>query len=181
LIQANGRSYVDVEGLARIVNGSLSFNGNQTILTLATSGGTPGPPEAQAPPQGFSRDFLRAAIEAGAEIREWRSALESAIQYGFPPGDTWINRYSGAARTALSQASAAASTDDDRKGLQLLNNVFNNVQSLSDKMLTARKNMNYIAPNALQNDPLDQKIVACGQALHAMAAAGSYEDARACN
>jgi hypothetical protein len=182
VIQANGRSYVDVEGLARIVNGSLSFNGNQTILTLPTSDGMPGPPAAQAaPPQGFSRDFLRAAIEAGAEIREWRSALESAIQYGFPPGDTSINRYSGAATPALSQTSAAASTDDDRKGLQLLNNVFKNMQSLSDKMLAARKNMTYIAPNALQNDPLDQKIVACGQALHAMAATGSYQEARACN
>lgn len=185
VIQAGGRSYVDVEGLARITNGTLSFSGNRIALTLPMPGGgtgTTAPRAAQpAPPQGFSRDFLRAGIEAGAEIREWRSALETAVQYGFPPGDTWINRYSGAAATAISLASAAASTDDDRQGFQLLNNEFNNMQSLSNKMLSARKNMNYIAPDALQNDPLDQKILACGQALHAMAAAGRYQDANVCH
>jgi hypothetical protein len=183
VIQAGGRSFVDVEGLARITNGSLTFNGNQILLTLPGRGsGTTAPSASQpAAPQGFSRDFVRAGIEAGAEIREWRSALETAVQYGFPPGDTWINRYSSAAATAISLASAAVSTDDDRKGFELLNNVFNNMQSLSNKMLSARKNMNYIAPDALQNDPLDQKILACGQALHAMAASGRYQDASACH
>ena len=29
VIQAGGRSYVDVEGLARITNGTLSFSGNR--------------------------------------------------------------------------------------------------------------------------------------------------------
>jgi hypothetical protein len=185
VIQAGGRSFVDVEALARIMNGSLSFSGNQIVFTLPTpggAGGMPGQPTIQpaAPPQGFSRGFVRAGIEAGAEIREWRSALETAVQYGFPPGDTWINRYSGAAATALSLASAAISTDDDRKGFQLLNNVFNNMQSLSNKMLSARKNMNYIAPDALQKEPLEQQILACGQALHAMAATGRYQDTSAC-
>jgi hypothetical protein len=193
VIQAGGRSYVDVEGLAHLTNGTLSFSGNRIVLTLPMPGGgagTPAPPAAQAAapspppppaPQGFSRDFVRAGIEAGAEIREWRSALETAVRYGFPPGDTWINRYSGAAATALSLASAAASTDDDRKAFQLLNNVYNNMQALSTKMLSARKNMNYIAPDALQNDPLDQQILACGQGLHAMAATGRYQDVSACH
>jgi len=187
VIQAGGRSFVDVEALARIVNGTLSFSGNQIVLTLPGAGAAggmlsqPAIQPAAPPPQGFSRDFVRAGIEAGAEIREWRSALETAVQYGFPPGDTWINRYSGAAATAVSLASAAISTDDDRKAFQLLSNAFNNMQTLSNKMLSARKNMNYIAPDALQNDPLDQKILACGQALHAMAATGRYQDASACN
>jgi hypothetical protein len=116
-----------------------------------------------------------------AEIREWRSALESAVQYGFPPGDNWINRYSGAAATAISHASAAASTDDDRQGFQLLHNEFNNMQSLSNQMLSRRKSMNYIPPNALQNDPIDQKILACARALGEMAAAGQFQDAAACH
>jgi hypothetical protein len=191
VIQAGGRSYVDVEALARITNGSVSFNGNQILLTLPTPGRgarmtvparqSTAPTSAPAPSAGFSRSFLNAGIEAMAEIREWRSALESAVQYGFPPGDTWINRYSGPAATSISLASAAVSTDDDRQGFQLVNNEFNNMQSLSDKMLSARKNMNYIAPDALQNDPLDQKILACGRALGAMAAAGRFQDAGACH
>ncbi len=190
VIQASGRSYVDVEALARITNGSVSFNGNQILLTLPTSRGArmtvPPPRQAASPPPpppsaGFSRGFLNAGIEAMAEVREWRSALESAVQYGFPPGDTWINRYSGPAATSISLASAAVSTDDDRQGFQLLNNEFNNMQSLSDKMLSARKNMNYIAPDALQNDPLDQKILACGRALASMAASGRFQDAGSCH
>ncbi|MBV8631503.1 MAG: hypothetical protein JOZ83_11295 [Silvibacterium sp.] len=188
VIQADSRSFVDVEALARIVNGTLSFSGSRIVLTLPGTGGAMGmsgqpaiqPAAPPAAPQGLSRDFVRAGIEAGAEIREWRSALETAVRYGFPPGDTWIDRYSGAAATALSLTSAAISTDDDRKAFQLLNNAYNNMQSLSTKMLSARKNMNYIAPDALQNDPLDQKIVACGQALHAMAATGHYQDASVC-
>jgi len=190
VIQASGRSYVDVEALARITNGSLSFNGNQILLTLPTPGrgarmtvpqarqaAAPPPP----PPAGFSRDFLKAGIEAMAEIREWRSALETAVRYGFPPGNNWITPYRASAATSISLASAAASTDDDRNGFQLLENEFNNMQSLSDKMLTARQNMNYIAPDALQNDPLDQKILACGHALASMAAAGRFQDAGSCH
>jgi hypothetical protein len=192
VIQAGGRSYVDVETLARITNGSIRFNGNQILLTLpAPARGarmTVPPtrqagaaPAAPATPAGFSKGFLKAGIEAMAEIREWRSALESAVQYGFPPGDNWINRYSGAAATAISHASAAASTDDDRQGFQLLHNEFNNMQSLSNQMLSRRKSMNYIPPNALQNDPTDQKILACARALGEMAAAGQFQDAAACH
>ena len=188
LLQANGRSYVDVEALARITNGSLSFSGNQILLTLPVPGRgarmtVPPARQAAAPPPpspGFSRDFLKAGIEAMAEIREWRSALETAVRYGFPPGDNWITPYRGSAATSISLASASASTDDDRRGFQLLQNEFSNMQGLSDKMLTARENMNYIAPDALQNDPLDQKILDCGRALAAMAAAGRFQDAGSC-
>lgn len=186
VIQAGGRSYVDVEALTRVINGSLSFNGSQITLTLPGSAGgartkTPQAKQAAAPPPGFSKDFLKAGIEAMAEIREWRSALESAVQYGFPPGDNWISRYRGAAATAISLASAAASTDDDQKAFQYLSNEYDNMQKLSSQMLTRRKNLNYIPPDALQNDPTDQKILACARALGAMAAAGQFQDAAACH
>ena len=190
VIQAGDRTYVDVEALARITNGSLSFNGNQILLTLPVPGRGARmtvPPSKQAaapppsPPTGFSKAFLKAGIEAMAEIREWRSALETAVTYGFPPNDNWIDPYSGAAATSVSLASAAASTDDDRQGSQLLQNVFNNMQSLSNQMLSRRKNLNYIAPDALQNDPLDQKILACARDLQAMAASNQIQDSAACH
>jgi lipopolysaccharide export system protein LptA len=51
LLQINGKSYVEVETLARLTHGSLSFKANQTILTLPPSAS-----EAQAPkPQGKGR------------------------------------------------------------------------------------------------------------------------------
>lgn len=184
VIQAGGRSYVDIEALARLTSGSLSFNGNQVILTLpgTARAARPATPPAKPPaPAGLSRDFMKAGIEAMAEIREWRSALEGAVRYGFPPGDSWLSRYRGSAATSVTLASAAATTDDDRKTFQLLDNEFNNMQKLSDKMLSTRKSMTYIAPDALQSDPLDQKILACGQALASMAAAGQFQDAASCH
>ena len=37
------------------------------------------------------------------------------------------------------------------------------MQELSDKILRARKNLNDISPDALKNDPLDQKILKCAK------------------
>src|SRR5208282_2363108 len=37
ILQLNGRSYVDIEALARLTGGSLSFQGNQTTLKLPAS------------------------------------------------------------------------------------------------------------------------------------------------
>ena len=37
VIQVNGRSYVDLEALARALNGSLSFSGNQIALSVSGS------------------------------------------------------------------------------------------------------------------------------------------------
>jgi hypothetical protein len=117
-----------------------------------------------------------------AEIREWRSALVQAVQYGFPPGGSdWTASYRGAAATGISRASVAASTDDDRKAFQLLSNEFNNMQQLSSQMVQARQNMNYIAPDALQKNPLDQKILACARALQAMAANNQFQDDASCH
>ena len=65
VIQVNGRSYVDLEALARLLNGSLSFQGNRINLSLPTEGGSaPAPPAAGMPANSeFSREFLKAAIE----------------------------------------------------------------------------------------------------------------------
>ncbi|HEV2990490.1 MAG TPA: hypothetical protein VG759_18790, partial [Candidatus Angelobacter sp.] len=98
VVQMNGRSYVDLETLARVANGSLSFSGNQITLTLPTSANGPpaapastsatsatSPTSAPAPANpGFSKAFLKAGIEAMSLVREWHSALANAIQNGFP-------------------------------------------------------------------------------------------------
>src|SRR5208282_6151933 len=50
VLQINGKSYVDIEALARLTNGSLSFKGNQVTLTLpASTASTPTatPPASQ--------------------------------------------------------------------------------------------------------------------------------------
>ena len=39
LVRINGKSYVDVESLARLTHGSIQFQGSQTILTLPGTAG----------------------------------------------------------------------------------------------------------------------------------------------
>jgi hypothetical protein len=178
VVQINGRSYVDVESLARLTNGSVSYKGNQIALTLP--GTAPAAPPAPATP-GLSRDLIAAGIEEMALIREWRSALINMVQNGYPITEAWLANYRGPAYANLKLAGLAVSTDADRKGFQLLTNEFNNMKQSSQRFLTARANMTYIPQDSLNNDPLDQKIVACAHALALMASSGQFQDDRSCH
>jgi len=182
--QMNGRNYVDVEALARAAKGSLSFNGNQVILTLGDARETiaePAPSTSnRAADSRFSSAFLRAGIEAMSTLREWHSALASAIENGYPVTKEGLARYQGQATTNLRLAQAAATTDADRKGAQLIENVYQKMKQLSDKYVSMRANMNYIAPDALENDSSNQNLVACGKALSGMAASGQFSNETAC-
>jgi len=182
IFQANGRSYVEIEALARLANGSLKFNGNQITLMLpAFTAETTAPSASPATPPGFSKEFMKAGIEEMTVIREWRSALVSAVQNGYPLTDDVVGGFRGQALTNLRLTSVAASTDSDRNAYQLLSNVLDNVQKLSDKVLAARKNMNYISPDALKDDPVNQQILTCTRSLVSMAASGQFQDDGSCH
>jgi hypothetical protein len=58
---------------------------------------------------------------------------------------------------------------------------FNHMQELGNKILAARKNLNYITPDSVKKDPLDQKITNCARSLAAMAASGEFQDDGSCN
>jgi len=182
VVQTNGHSYVDLEALARIANGSLGYSGNQITLTLPASPSTPPSttPVNQPAEPGLSRSFLKAGIEAMSLAREWHSALASAIKNGFPITADWLADYRGRAATGLRLAEAAVSTDSDRNAVQLLRNEFNNMSKLSDQYVATRQSMKYIAPDALAHDPLDRKIINCGHSLGAMAASGEFLDDGSC-
>jgi hypothetical protein len=175
LIEEEGKSCVEIEALARLTNGALSSGGNQITLTLH------GARASREGSQGFSKDFLSAAIVAMFEILESRSALETAVRYGFPSNDDWVNQYRGAATSSVRQASVAASTESDRDAAQLISKDLDHMQQLSEKMVSERKKMTYIAPAALTNDPLDKKILNCAQSLAAMAASGQFYDDGPCH
>jgi hypothetical protein len=180
VLQINGKSYVDITALARLINGSLSFKGNQVTLTLPGAADSTPPPASQ-PTSAFSKDFLRAGIEYMSVIREWRSALIDAVQNGYPVTDAFAASYRGQASTSLRLASVAASTDSDHSAFQLLSNEFDNMQKLSNKVLAARKNMNYISADALKDDALNQQILSCARSLAAMASSGQFQDDGSCH
>jgi hypothetical protein len=182
VIQSQGRNYVEVDGLARIANGSISFNGNQIVLTLSGSGDGSGNSAPPAPaPQGFSKDFLNAGIEAMSQVREWHAALKNAIEHAYPISADWINQFKRQAQQALRLAQVAASTDSDKNLYPLLANEFGNMDQLSNKYLQMTVNMNYIDPNSLSNDPLEQKLMTCGHSLIAMASSGQFVDDGSCH
>ncbi len=179
VIQVQGHNYVEVEGLARITNGSISFNGNRILLTIP---GFPGnaPAAASAPAPGFSKGFLTAGIEAMARDREWHSVLNNAIERGFPLSDDWLEAYQAQAQQALRLASVASNTDSDKSAYQLLVNEFNNMKNLSDKYVQIGKSMNYMAPDSLQSDPLNQRILACAHSLASMVTSEQIIDDGSC-
>jgi len=114
-------------------------------------------------------------------VREWRSTLINAIQRGFPVTGDWMNALSTEAQYHLRLVSVAASSEDDRKALQLLTNEFNNMKKLSDRFVEANKSRVYVPPNTLDNDPLDQRILNCARSLSAMAANNQFVDEGFCH
>jgi hypothetical protein len=182
--ESDGRSYVDLESLARITNGTLAFNGDHITLTLPNS--VAGTASAAAPSRplansGFSKEFLRAGIEEMAVIREWRSALVNAIENNYPIRDDWVERYRGQASASLGLASLAASTDSDQSAIKLLSNEFENMKALSVELLAERETMHFVSPEKLNDDPLNQNILTCARSLASMAVGGQFVDDASCH
>jgi hypothetical protein len=183
VMEMGGRYYVDVEALTRVANGSIHFKGNQIVLTLSMPAANTPATNSQASPSaasGFSKDFLRAAIEEMSVIREWRSALINAVRQGYPVTEDWVAGFRGQAQENLRLVSVAASTDADRNALRLLNNEFTNLKKLTDRFVDANRSRSYVPPNALDNDPLDQRILSCAHSLAAMAANNQFVDDGSC-
>ena len=188
VIRLQGRALVDVQDLARITNGSLSFEGNRIVLTLPRRDASEQAVD-DAGNTGFSPAFRRAAIEAMASIREWGGMLQVIVQNGYPLGKAMagntIRAYQGRAADSIALAATAASTDSDHRGIEVLRNEFNNLQAWAESFVDARNSMRAVdlttSEHPLNNDPDAQKIISCGQFLAQMFAGGTFEDNAACH
>jgi hypothetical protein len=190
--QIDGRSYIDIETLAQAANGTVTVGPTQVVLTIpaANSGAAANangqPPARSAPPipQGLSRGFAGAAIGDLTEMREWRGAVRAMITYGGAMSPALAQDYAQRAQESLGQASVAATTDDDRSALGLLQSASGLLDSWANGVISAQKNMNGAAivdPNALANDPAYAKIQKCGQFLNSMLASGAFSDDGSCH
>ena len=178
VVQLQGKNYVEVDELARITGGSLRFVGDQIILSLP---GRDTPAQlASQPADGLSKPFLTGGIETMREILEWHAALKNAIERGYPLSETWFGNYRRQIRSSLAQTQAAASTDMDQKAFPLLANEFNTMNALTDKYLKITTTRDYLAPNSLNSDPLDQKLLTCWQSLASMASSNQFVDDGSC-
>jgi hypothetical protein len=177
VLQFQGRNYVDVEDVARLTNGSISFTGNQIVLSMP--GSSTNAPTPAAPATGFSKDFVTAGIEAMAQVREWHAALTTAITRGYPLGE-WLATYQVQVQKSLRLASVAVNTTADKNALPFLTNEFNNMSKLSDKFLQLSKSRTYIPPDSLDGDSLNQKILTCAHSLASMATTNQFVDDGSC-
>ena len=179
LLEINGRSYVDVETLALLTTGTLSFKANETTLTLHAA-----TPEAQsvAPPvkPGLSRAFIQAGVEEISVIREWRGAIVNAVQTNTPVAEEWVATRHSLAEKDLALASAAVSSDDDRSAYPLLSAEFNNMQKLSELYLAFRNQNKFISPENFGNSALEEQILNCAQGLASMTEKHEFQDQAAC-
>ena len=188
VIRNHGRVFVDVQDLARITKGSLSFEEDRIILTLSPSDASE-PARDVATKAGFSHAFIKSAIEAMASIREWGGMMQVIVENGYPVGKAMagntIRAYQGRAADSVALASAAASTDDDHRGIELLRNEFNNVQAWAESFVDARNSLSAAdlstSENPLKNDEDAQKILGCGQFLAQMFAGGTFQDDASCH
>ncbi|HEV2645384.1 MAG TPA: hypothetical protein VGU46_03375 [Acidobacteriaceae bacterium] len=183
-IRINGKSYVDLESLARIAHGSLRFQGTQTILTLpgAERAGAASAPPAPAPKSPrLSVGYLSAQIEALTQLREWRAGLVNAVQNSLPISESLMNPLRRTADSKLELAIAAATTEEDQQAAVLLRNEFTAMQQMSDQYVASHLAATYIPPDSLENSVQDQKITGCEKALVAMESTKQFQDAAACH
>jgi len=189
VIQIDNRTYVDLAMLVQIANGSLGFQGSQINVVLpapesVTPAATPDAGQSMSR-QGLTRQFVIAGIETIAQMREWASTMANAIQQGYGITENWAAEYRGKAANSLNVASASASGDADRNALQLLTNEFQSVESWSDQLVQAKKQMDTAkytsSSDALRNEPLSQKIISCGHFLGTMLGSSEFKDDPSCH
>ena len=186
VMRSQGRVFVDLEDLARITKGSLRFEGNRIILTLPSDASST--PDSEASTAGFSRPFMKAAIEAMASIREWGGMLIVTVEHGYPvettPAGNTIAAYQERAADNVALASTEARNDTDRQGLELLRNEFAGMQAWSERFVEARHSSSAASlttsANALEDDADAQKLIRCGRFLAQTFASGTFQDDVAC-
>jgi|SRR5580765_1217588 len=93
---------------------------------------------------------------------------------------TGRTKYVRQVQSSLKQAEAAASTDMDHRAVPLLTNEFNTMNALTDRYLKIAVSRDYLAPNSLNSDPLDQKRLTCWQSLASTASSNQFVDDGSC-
>jgi len=186
VVQIGGRSYVDIDTVAQIMNGSVTVEPSRVLLTIAGRAAGTNVSAAAAPPvqEGLSKDFARAAIGELAEMREWRGAVGTILTYNGPVAGTWPQDYHDRVNADLDQAAVSATTAADQDALQLLRNQFANLAQWSSDVVTTRQTMNAtntVSPNVVQNDSMLAKISDCSRFLSSMLVSGAFADNSNCH
>ncbi len=188
IYRIDGRSYVELEALVRIGNGSMTLQGDTITLTFPSSQEPP-PQEPQGKHQqndsALSSEFMRTSIESLGAIKEWIDTLTYAARRGVPGDGSRIVVLQDRATQTLLLAKAHAISNSDQNALQLLSNNYNTLKSWSDKLIHERRSMDSgkysLSPDLIERDETYQNIVACTKFLASMIPNGNFEDDHSCH
>jgi len=183
--QIDGRAFIELETLVRIANGSLSFRGDQIVLSFPAAAAAVASPVGDTSSPAMSSDFRRAAVDHLGDIKEWINVVAYALRNGIPGDGSRLVVLHDRAAESLRHAQVAASTNAGQNAYQLLSNNFNNLSQWSDKLIRERRSMDTgkysISPDAINNDPAYQKIGACTKFLANMIPSGQFADDGSCH
>ena len=181
LLQVDGHSYIDIETVAQITNGSVKFEPNQVALTIPNANIDENSPQDTTR---LSKDFASSAISTVAEMKEWKGTLGTLVKFGLAVDDSWAQIYRERAQLSLDQTSVAASTNADRNALQLLDTQFANLAKWESVVIAERNDLNgarTVAPDSLQSDPVLTKFSNCARFLGGMLGSGFFADNPSCD
>jgi len=181
VVQINGKSYVDLESLARITHGTLQFDGTRTILTLPAPGSAATPSADGSAPPRLTQNFLNAEIAALAQIREWHVAVVNAINNNLPITEGLAGPMRRQADAKLQLALAAATSGPDHQAADLLRNEFANMQQMSEQFIQMHEKAETIPHDVFTGNTLDAKIQGCQTVLSQMAASRQFQDDALCH
>ena len=188
IYEIDGKSFVDLESLVRVGNGSMAFRNDQIVLTLPAAADIPAGPQpdnSRSASLGLSPDFMRAAVEDLAIIKDWTNVMAHVIQRGTPGDGSRLPMFHDRAADGLRLAKIAAQNDFDHSALMLLANQFNAVSAWTDKLVSERRSMDTgkysMTDNALSRDETYLKISNCTKFLSNMLPTGQFQDDYSCH
>ena len=151
------------------------------VFITLTAGSNSAAADGSKAKSAFSMEFLRATTEERDAIREWHSALASAIGTKYALTPQGLGPYQALAMANLRLVLAAAKTDADQDASPLILSEYQKMEQLSDKYLAKRAILSYIELDALKDDELDKSVIACEKSLEAMAASEQFMEDEGCH
>ena len=183
--QISGKSYVDLESLARIANGSLSFRGGGIVLHLPAADAASDRSYGRPSPPSMTNDFMKASLQVLASLKEWTNVLAHELQRGLASHPSSLVALRNKAADQLRVATVDAANESDEHALRLLTLHFNQVDNWNNKLAAERKRVDmgkyYSNPNALARDESYQRITSCANFLATMLPSGHFQESHVCN
>ena len=173
-VAVQGKLYVDIDAIVGLLGATQSRQENRVVVYLPDR--SPAAPETK-----LSRPLIEAGIELIAFIREWRQGVVHATLNSSPFLEEWAAPYVRDADSKLALATAAASTDGDRRVVELLANESRMIRAFSDNYLAKRKTSTGVFSDEIEDDPLSKQILDCARGLAVMAGTHRFQDVPACH